>query len=93
MSEPEDLRRAMDKGARAASELEQTDAAFAEIERQIIEKWLSTALGETDFREKLFMQARSVRLVKAALNEAITNGTVAAHELNMAALLAPPKTK
>ena len=55
--------------------------AFATLERSYIDEWRSTDPADMDGRERLFLAVNQVERVKSNLAAVISDGTLAAKEL------------
>lgn len=79
------------KGNRAATELSETAAAFEQMKALIIEKWTATGIDDVATREKYFASYNAINMVRKALEVAVNNGRLEAHNAEMSALLAPER--
>lgn len=61
-------------GHRAESELRQTEAAFAAVQKAAVDALIRTSSGEQDKRERLIVTCQIIDAVRAALIQTVANG-------------------
>ena len=77
------LGQAQHRGVRAAELLENTllQEAFAYLESEYMNGWLSTGSRDTEAREKLWQAVHVPRNIREHLKLHVTNGRIAAEDL------------
>lgn len=79
MNLDEELRQAQE--AKALLEHPLMAGAFESIKKQILQAWETSAVRDTEGRERLFMAARIVAQLEGLLREFVTTGKLAAMQL------------
>ena len=86
---------AQHKGVRAQELLNNTllQETFQYLETQYLQAWRSTKVRETESREKLWQAIQILNIVQDHLRLYVTNGRIAAGDLNRLSEEAKRKTK
>jgi hypothetical protein len=74
------------KAARAGVEYEQTEAAFAKVRADLIDKLLKTAIGESLLRDKLVLTIQALDAVQQELLTVAASGAILDHAAENPAL-------
>lgn len=72
----------------AAMELRETERAFEEVRKGLFEVIATSALGETNLRERCFMAVQSLDQVKAILLQVASSKAVVEHNALIRSIMA-----